>query len=318
MACRQPSDTLQNNLLGRTANEGLASMHRGRMSYHAKAKVRTAVDWLEASAKTKYVYSIKTKKYHPWKLNFITLTLPTQGKTTDKEVKGILNAWLTMAKSKFGLRSYIWRAEAQMNGVIHFHITSDCYMWKTDLQNSWNNLLRRNKLLNGHANPPSTKVHSTYRVRNMAAYLTKYFTKGFKYKLIRTGKLSDWHVLAFRKKTKERIKIPYEKSKCERIIIGRLWGCSHTLSSIKPFKLTMEVPRAKEFLSWYRLQEYREFNNEYVNCFTLPKGFYDAIDDVGLKDWYNRTCLNVRKKRFFDQVEIYTGEGDMISDKKIL
>jgi hypothetical protein len=297
------------NLQGLSSHKGLSAMHKGEMSQQSKAKLRTAVDWLLASAKTKHVYSKKTKKSYPWKLNFMTLTLPTQGTVSDLHVKSILNSWFSYAKYAYGLHSYVWRAEPQMNGNIHFHITSDCWIWKTSLQHSWNRLLRKNNLLNGHDDPPSTKVHATHRVKNMAAYLCKYFSKSSKYKLIRRGARSSWHVLAYSKGQRTWRKIPYSKEKCERIIIGRLWGCSHSLSNIKPFKFTMEKSRATFLHQWFTDAKCREFTTEYVTSYSIPPSYYEEIDDADLRAWFQATCATVRKKKYHDQLELYT-EGD--------
>lgn len=318
MAVRQRTDTRLFNLGGRVSKGGLVKMHRGMMSPHAKQKLRTAVEWLNSSAKEKYLYSKITNRYHKWKLNFITLTLPTQGKTTDIQVKAILNSWLTFARYAYGLRSYVWKAEPQMNGNIHFHVTSDCFIWKTSLQLSWNRILRKNNLLNGHENPPSTKVHSTYRVRNMSAYLCKYMSKQTKYQLIRTGHVKDWYIKAWSKQKKLWRTIPYVKSKCERIIIGRLWGCSHTLSGIKPFKLTMEKARATKIHEFYRQESFRCYENEYVCTYQIPPDYYQRIDDTEIRDWYNKICSSVRKKKYTHQFELYNSEGGIVTDKNII
>ena len=260
-------------------------MHSGEMSPQAKQKLRTAVDWLYCSAKEKWSYSKTTNKYHKWKLNFITLTLPTQSGMNDKQVKSILNSWLMYAKTAYGLRSYVWRAEAQKNGNIHFHITSDCYIWKTSLQHSWNRLLKKNNLLNGHENPPSTKIHSVYKIKNMAAYLVKYFSK------------------------------PQHES---RIIQGRLWGCSQTLSSIKPFKHLMERRRAATLHENYRKECVKEISNEYVTTYLMPATYYGNTGDPDVEDWYNATRASVRKKRYLHQFEIYGDDGKIIEDKNIV
>ena len=58
------------------------------------------------------------------KLNFIHLTIPSQGTKSDKFIKLILNRFILYAYRKTGLRSYVWKAEPQARGEIHFHITN--------------------------------------------------------------------------------------------------------------------------------------------------------------------------------------------------
>lgn len=53
-------------------------------------------------------------------LYFWTVTFPE--KTTDATAYRLYNIWLTTLRQKKWLREYIWVAERQQNGTIHFHI----------------------------------------------------------------------------------------------------------------------------------------------------------------------------------------------------
>ena len=148
-------------------------------------RLRKAINTLCAIAKPKEALNFKTGKYFKFRLNFITLTLPCpQGEVSDKELKKqVLDVWLKAAKRRFKLKSYIWKAERQKNGNLHFHITSDCYIPWDQLRDTWNARLERLGYIStfekkhGHRNPNSTDVHATYKIRNLANYLVKYMTK---------------------------------------------------------------------------------------------------------------------------------------------
>ena len=173
----------------------------------------------------------------PFKVNFITLELPApQGDVTDDQLKRkCLNEWLLYAKRKYGLRSYVWKAETQENGNLHFHLTTDSYIHWMDIRKSWLHSLRhfgfvdqyrkrmqdfhregfqiRNDLLKhwpakkqreayeygcktNWSFPNCTDVHAVNHVDDLAAYMIKYMSK---------------------------------KEEGRRQVEGKLWGCSTNL-----------------------------------------------------------------------------------------
>jgi len=306
------------NLQEITPATGLKEMHGGRISINAARKIRNAIEWLLASAAEKYVYSKKTKRFHKWKLSFLTLTLPTQGNKTDEEIKSILNSFLTLAKYNYGLRSYIWKAEPQRRGVIHFHITSDCYMWKNSVRFEWNRLLSKSGLLNQHQDAPSTKIHSTYRVKNMAAYLTKYFIKPptpFTKPpyLPRFGGLA----ISFRGNPDIGYEIPTTLFYI-RPISGRLWGCSHSLSQARSLSYTVDIPEMRSMNDDLRQAGTKEKQKSHCNFHILPDDYYKNLSHGQLKHDYLAHLLKIRKRKNLHQFEIYGEDGEQVADKKIL
>lgn len=174
-----------------------------------------------------------TGDLYRWKLNFITLTLPAdQGDMSDKDAKRfLLMPMLQDLKRKHNVFLYVWKAEAQENGNIHFHITTDKFIPHEDLRRRWNYILarwgfieayrsnmmafhkngfrlRRDKLdtwpihaqrkayregmANNWSNPNTTDIHATFDVSDMAAYMTKYFTKNEPARRKIEGRLVGW------------------------------------------------------------------------------------------------------------------------------
>lgn len=209
------------------------------LSKKAKRKLINAVNWLIASAKTKRIYSKQAGKSFEFKLNFITLTLPTTDHNiTDHEFKSkLLHNFLSTCTAKFKLSNYVWKVEAQSNGNIHAHITTDVFMpWK-DVRDTWNTILRKHGVLSKYTekhsrmdlnsylteyakgdlskfpklrkayeigvsenwqNPNTTDVHAVHKVNDLGSYLAKYFSK---------------------------------EEEDRRRIKGRVWSCSYNLSA---------------------------------------------------------------------------------------
>lgn len=300
------------------SSEGLQAMHSGEISTNSARKIRNAVDWLLASAKTKTLYSKKNKRFYNWKTNFLTLTLPTQGNKTDIEVKEILHSFLILAKHNYGLHSYIWKAEPQQRGAIHFHITTDVFMWKNSVQFEWNRLLRKKGLLNNHENPPTIKIHSTYRVKNMAGYLTKYFVKPQYSESVPPKEKSDF----FKSNrgyiyTREEF-INNTPHSYIRPICGRLWGCNQELSRARNFSFIVDSDEMRAMNDNLRNESSKEKTETYCNMFFLrePEKFY-AGDGI-IQDEYRKNIELIRGKKWKKQLTLHDAEGLPITDKTIL
>jgi len=64
-----------------------------------------------------------------YKLTFITLTLPSKQAHTDEEIKKVPFAnFLQTLRRKYNMKYYIWKAEKQNNGNIHFHIITNSFI----------------------------------------------------------------------------------------------------------------------------------------------------------------------------------------------
>jgi hypothetical protein len=129
------------------------------------------------------------------KLYFFTVTF--QESTSDDICYQVLNTWLTILRQKKMLLSYLWVAERQKNGTIHFHIAIPHYMNAPKanriMKNCLLDLQRKGKLPSWarekvvkYNGVDIAKNRETKRPVNFAAggkerslvnYLTKYITK---------------------------------------------------------------------------------------------------------------------------------------------
>jgi len=220
--------------------------HSGKVSRDARRKVSKAIDYLLFLANDKALPATAHGKSYAFKLGFITLTLPSAQRHSDQEIKSrCLHQFLDESRKKWHVKNYLWRAEKQKNGNIHFHVLVDKFIPWSELRDSWNRITNkldyvknyrdqmrafhqggvhiRKDLLNtwaykaqikaykqGKANdwssPNSTDIHSVHRVKNIKAYVTKYCTKDEE-----NGSLS-----------------------------GRLWGCNYELSDIPGARLVVD------------------------------------------------------------------------------
>jgi hypothetical protein len=163
--------------------------------------------WLLLFSHAKRVYSKATKKSYWFKINFITLTLSHAQMHSDEYIKRhMLYPFLRWMARSHNAKLYLWKAEAQKNGNIHFHITTNTFIHWKSIRRKWNSIQSKHGYQkvwtdgNIHPDPNSTDVHAVIREEQVANYMVKYMLKN------QTDR---------------------------RLITGRLWACSPELSNLK-------------------------------------------------------------------------------------
>jgi hypothetical protein len=153
----------------------------GLISLSASKAISNCIGWMELFSKVKKASNNKTNSKFNFRLGLVTLTLPCQQFSSDKHIKReMLNAWLVYAKKYFGLTNYVWRAESQANGNIHFHIVVDVFIHYKLLRSSWNRICESKGyscVVDGVNDPNSTDIHSLASIRDVVKYMVKYCTK---------------------------------------------------------------------------------------------------------------------------------------------
>lgn len=197
-----------------------ATRYNGNISAGAKKRLTKAITLLVQTAKDRYIYNEVIKK-HVWhKLAFITLTVSDpekklSGKEAYKKLLSHFIAWLRRTKK---INTYIWKAELQKNGQIHYHITTPAFINYQEIRDKWNNLQRKAGLLDkyakehGHYDANSTDVHKVKHIKDLSAYLIKYIAKS---------------------------------TQNEEKLGGKVWDCSENLSKAKYHSLPMQEHHKK-------------------------------------------------------------------------
>lgn len=202
----------------REAEENLTrGKYNGYMSPKTKSKVNkyltTWVQSIEQLRGSKHQNKAQKLPY----LTFVTLTLPSIQKHTDNEIKRqALGNFIKEIQRKCNVWNYFWRAEAQKNGNIHFHLIIDSFVNHTELRGYWNKqmdlmgYIEPFKKTYGHNNPNSTDIHALRNIKNPGAYLIKYVTKSEGY----------------------------------RPINGRIHGCSDRIRVLRPYEVEISTNEA--------------------------------------------------------------------------
>jgi hypothetical protein len=130
---------------------------------------------------------------------FLTLTLPGVASADHKAVKRkVLDPFFTYARNVLGLRDYVWTAELQDRGEIHFHVLVNQFLDKDRLRRAWNDACARSGVvtMSEASRQPSTEIEAIRSYNGSKAYAAKYLGKA-----LRSG-----------------------------LIVGRLWAGSHSVT----------------------------------------------------------------------------------------
>lgn len=235
------------------------------------------------------------------KIVFLTLTLPCKQNHTDKEIKReCLNRFLIDICKNCDIKVWMWVAELQKNGNIHFHLLIDnyipfvaisgvgdilyansrakCIIYARQSKMSgikvvnyaqllWNKHLNRLGYIDDfekvykHRQPPTTKVELVKNENYMRSYLTKYITKEQKANI--TG---------------------------SRIIEGRLWGCSDSLKLFE--NVTLPTPLIKEVLPLVKDNSTYKYTDGFISYFAVNVEHIDVLFHFVLCH-YSRLLSNV-------------------------
>lgn len=156
----------------------------GEMSSYTRSKVKKIVNnWVAAITKGQGDARQGRRKIQTL-LTFVTLTLSAKQRHSDNEIKReCLNHFLITCQRKFEIENYLWVAEKQKNGNIHFHLVFDKYVHWARIRRIWNQAqdklgyVQRFEKSHGHSNPNSTDIHRLRSIKRPAAYICKYMTK---------------------------------------------------------------------------------------------------------------------------------------------
>lgn len=124
---------------------------------------------------------IKPKKY---RLTFLTVTLPAKQIHTDQEIKSVvLNNFINKLRYHKKDLKYIWRAEPQANGNIHFHFILNLYVEMKLCDKLWHDSVELLGYVTEYEKkwksryPPTNRIEYVHTAKQIVGYATKYMTK---------------------------------------------------------------------------------------------------------------------------------------------
>lgn len=251
------------------------------LSLGSARKLKKAINWMAFLARPKRVFVKELNKQVRFQLSFITLTLPAKQIHTDNIIKKeALQPFLQWLRDAHAVKKYIWKAEIQKNGNIHFHITIDKFIHHTQVRNQWNRNINklgyvdRYRAESGNFTPPSTEIKAVKKVKNIAAYLSAYLASG-------------------KESTSKKASREYNS----RIISGRLWGVSSYLAQLKAMTIEESNSIFDTLCSYISKTCNKVFHKDFIHCYIYTQGemsiIIEEITEIVGFDWLCSSNLDL-------------------------
>ena len=295
--------------------------HQGRISSIAKRKMSKSIAYLIHMAKPKPIHKPYHGRNFMFKVNFLTLTLSSKQVHSDQVIKSeLLDQFLKEMKKRWDVENYVWKAEKQQNGRIHFHITADNWIPWNEMRNVWNRIQQKlgyvtryresrmewhkhgfhydprheknwpyKKQLNayrtgkqaGWDNPNSVDIHSLQHVGNIKAYLAK--------EMVKNEEFTDEQKRMFDNLPVAEQRVIRE----ERFVTGRLWACSFDLVDLPGGQMDIGDAVQAELHCIFLDNNRSVYNSDYFHVYTV-----DIAKLRKLECWLLIACFEdfIRKK----------------------
>jgi hypothetical protein len=297
------SSTESNSLINLRRNT-----YKQKMSKSSISKCKRSIDYLLLNATNKTNSAIINWRDVKFRMAFITLTLPSAQIHTDNQIKrDCLNPFLINAKRLFDIQHYVWRSEKQVNGNVHFHILIDKFVPWHEVRGLWNRLISklgyidsyRNNMQSWHSNgfkvrkellstwsysnqlkayskgkkdnwsnPNSTDIHSVRFINNVGAYITKYMTKNEKLRKFQLKSKSINYTKKFVKGTHS-LSFNTMRFLSNQSGIGRLWGCSLELTSLKGGECILDDTISSELNTLENLETCKIYEDSWYKVYNI-------------------------------------------------
>jgi hypothetical protein len=272
---------------GASPERNFYSKSKRDLSPGSYKKVIDSIGFLDLFAQRKKVTYTSSGFSFFFHISMVTLTLPTLQRHFDTTVKRVcLNGFLTEMRERYGLKNYVWRAECQSNGNIHFHIATDSFLNVHAVRRFWNLKLERLGYISAYQNkfsrmsfpeycrfsnavsepevalaksryefgcrsfwrcPNTVDIHKTRNIRNLPAYIAKYCAKA-----VESPNSAGVYPLSSRR------------------ISGHIWGLSQSLSKIK----SVDTIYTSDVQIWVNSllssPDYRVLRDSYFTTIFLP------------------------------------------------
>lgn len=275
------------------------------ISESTRKEIIKKISWLNYIANPK-VYTTKKGDSFVFKLSMITLTLPSAQLHDDKEiVKTSLNNWLTLMRSYYGMNNYVWRAETQANGNIHFHIITDADINYYVMLYSWNKCLDKLDYVKNYTkkfNSLSKKEYINYRINQKQKLGLKFKESKERFQLshefdkmkkdgFRTPRTVNLRRIIDLNKIENYVSKYLSKgSKERRIVTCRHTGNSYSLSNIKESFELLQVELNNYFDYCYQILKKPIVNGDYWQIINIRA--FEHLNEflnVDLKDHLKKT-----------------------------
>jgi hypothetical protein len=291
---QRQTSPVQRKLFGGRRNSVIGKRWQkvGVLSRDARRKLERCCSTLFELSLARPERSLKGKVIPKFRAAFVTLTLPAPQVHTDKELKELaLNQFLTELRTSNGLRNYVWKAEIQTNGNLHFHLLIDQFIDYYDLRKKWNRVIGKLGYVDRYSERMRSLTIADYiqlRISSMkgwkrltleeqqvqmSSFLESYdsgMSSGWLHpnsvdvKLVRSGSGLSYYLQKYVSKNLTSSDNPGEVDAGRLEKFGRLWGASYSLTRYRPVTTMHDGSVWSVYEELRRLPKVVKFKRDYV------------------------------------------------------
>lgn len=209
-----------------------------------------------SGTRRRWIVNPVTQKSTLHQLTFVTLTVSDcsqefTGKDAYKQLLSPFLAWLRKTK---GVNTYIWKAELQRNGQIHYHITLPDFIHYRELRTKWNEIQKKAGVIDRYRANQLEFHKDGFRLREELTRGENPWTAEAQRRAYDEGMKNDWQdpnstdvhkVYKIKDVAAYLVKEIAKGMQNETSLGGKVWDCSENLSQAKYYTQTMEEKHFK-------------------------------------------------------------------------
>lgn len=292
------TDTIQTINTNANSLQNLSAGFRcGSISATTRKKIAKHCRILGIASEKRKVRNGKGE-YVQFLTSFITLTLPSEQLHDDQFItKNILGTFLDKSRKLGLLQNYVWRAEKQKNGNIHYHLLTDTFASFSFFKRIWHIALEQYGYISRYQEKFSTMDFATYKTQafnknRSPTAVASAFANGQRTNWSNPPSLDLAHLDDISAVSKYVSKyISKADDGTDNIVNGRSWGASQSVSlSVKNFTGNNELSQF-----WYNIST-SVFTRKVVenDYFRMPLFSFNS-----LITWYTDVLVTA-KQLFLD------------------
>jgi hypothetical protein len=146
----------------------------GYLSAMSCKKLKKCINFLIYVSKFKILSPSEKQLSFGFTVNFITLTLPSAQQHSDQFIKReCLETFISYMKYHHSLWAYVWKAESQDNGNIHFHIVTNIFIDHKIIREAWNRIIEKFGYIEAYSSKMIAKFANGFIFDNTQKWINK-------------------------------------------------------------------------------------------------------------------------------------------------
>lgn len=260
--------------------------YSGAVTAGVRKRMARAITLMCQGSKGKFIFNPVNERYQYHRLSFITLTVSDSRPVSARDAyRKLLSPFLQWLRRTQNVKTYVWKAELQKRGQIHYHITCPEFIDYRAIRATWNRLQLNGGYLKefaekfGHTDPNSTDVHEVRTIKKIDAYLIKELSKNQDANKVQARAIVESLIKAGEIPASEKNKMIEAYAGDEARLNGKVWDCSDNLTGKKYFDIELCRRHELQLLEWERQGLIKRKTGDFWETI-----FFDGIDPPDILD----------------------------------